>query len=84
VGCGGGDVALELARLVGPEGEVVGIDLDEVKLALARDEARATGVENVEYRPATSTRSRTTAPSTSSTRATCSRTCAIGCARWAR
>jgi SAM-dependent methyltransferase len=49
-GCGGGDVSLVLAALAGAEGAVVGIDVDEVKLALAREEARAAGVGNVEYR----------------------------------
>lgn len=32
LGCGGGEVTLEMARLVGPGGSVTGIDLDEVKL----------------------------------------------------
>jgi SAM-dependent methyltransferase len=50
VGAGGGDVALELARRVGPAGHVLGIDIDDTKLALARDEAAAAGVSNVEYR----------------------------------
>ena len=36
VGCGGGDVTLELARRVGPRGRVVGADIDETTLALAR------------------------------------------------
>jgi predicted O-methyltransferase YrrM len=49
-GCGGGDVTLELARLAGPDGEVLGIDRDEVKLELAREEARAAGFDNVAYR----------------------------------
>ena len=39
MGCGGGDVTLDLARKVGPEGRVVGIDLDETILQLAREEA---------------------------------------------
>ncbi|HEX2103815.1 MAG TPA: methyltransferase domain-containing protein [Solirubrobacteraceae bacterium] len=52
VGCGGGDVTLALARLAGPAGEAVGIDIDEVKLRLARDEAADAGVENVDYRAA--------------------------------
>jgi len=39
MGCGGGDVTLGLARLVGPGGRVVGIDLDAVKLDAAREEA---------------------------------------------
>jgi SAM-dependent methyltransferase len=50
VGCGGGDVTLQLASLVGDEGEVVGVDMDPGKLALARDEAAAAGASNVEYR----------------------------------
>jgi SAM-dependent methyltransferase len=41
VGCGGGDSSLELARLVGPQGRVVGIDLDATKIELARREAMA-------------------------------------------
>jgi len=49
VGCGGGDVTLELAERAGPEGRVVGVDLDEEALALARDEAEALGLD-VEYR----------------------------------
>ena len=48
-GCGGGDVTLELAARVGPRGRVVGIDLDEEKLAVARAEAADAGVEHVEY-----------------------------------
>lgn len=50
VGCGGGDVSFDLARLVGPKGRVVGIDLDEVKLAAARTEAAAAGLTNLEFR----------------------------------
>lgn len=49
LGCGGGDVTLELARLVGPEGSVVGIDFDEEKLAIAQDEAINMGFRNVRY-----------------------------------
>ena len=30
-GCGGGDVTLELARRVGPDGKVLGIDMDATK-----------------------------------------------------
>jgi SAM-dependent methyltransferase len=50
VGCGGGDVTLDLARLVGPEGRIVGCDIDETKLDLARREAEEKGFGNVEYR----------------------------------
>jgi len=49
VGCGGGDLSLDLARLVGPRGSVVGIDLDAVKIAAARAEAVAAGVPNVAF-----------------------------------
>ena len=49
VGCGGGDVSLELARRVAPRGKVLGVDIDETKLHLARREAEARGVRNVEF-----------------------------------
>ena len=49
VGCGGGDVTLELARLA-PNGHVTGIDLDEAKLDVARRELAGTGISNVDYR----------------------------------
>ena len=52
VGCGGGDATLELARRVGPEGKVVGLDIDEQKLQIAREEAQEQGVDNVEFRVA--------------------------------
>ena len=49
VGCGGGDVTIPLARLA-HRGRVVGTDIDETKLELARAEALPAGVENVEFR----------------------------------
>lgn len=52
VGCGGGDVSVELARLVAPNGRVVAIDLDEVKIDIARGEAAAQQVSNVDFRVA--------------------------------
>jgi demethylmenaquinone methyltransferase/2-methoxy-6-polyprenyl-1,4-benzoquinol methylase len=42
VACGTGDLALELARRVGPGGEVIGSDFSENMLALARQKAAAT------------------------------------------
>lgn len=48
-GCGGGDVTMELARRVAPTGTVVGIDRDEEKLKIAREEAREQGLNNIEY-----------------------------------
>ena len=49
-GCGGGDVTLELAGRVVPGGHVIGMDLDETKLELARVEAARCGIDNVTYR----------------------------------
>jgi len=46
---GAGDVTLEIAGRVGATGRVVGIDMDEVKLDLARHDALAAGVTNVEF-----------------------------------
>ena len=39
VGCGGGDVTLKMAAIVGAEGNVVGVDRDEAILRLAGQEA---------------------------------------------
>jgi ubiquinone/menaquinone biosynthesis C-methylase UbiE len=50
LGCGGGDVAVELAKLVGPDGHVTGIDIDETSVAIARREAAEQGLANIEYR----------------------------------
>ena len=47
VGCGCGDTTLDLARRVGPEGAVVGIDVCEPFLAAAR--AEAAGWPNITY-----------------------------------
>jgi SAM-dependent methyltransferase len=49
IGCGFGDTTRRLAALVG-EGEVVGVDVSEPFLDLAREEAAEAGVANVEYR----------------------------------
>jgi precorrin-6B methylase 2 len=50
VGCGSGDVTLDLARRVGPQGRAIGIDFDEDLVRLAREDARGHGVQNVEFR----------------------------------
>jgi SAM-dependent methyltransferase len=52
VGCGGGDVSVELARLVAPNGRVVAMDLDEVKIDIARGEAATQQVSNIDFRVA--------------------------------
>jgi SAM-dependent methyltransferase len=49
IGCGFGDTTRRLAELVG-DGEVVGVDVSAPFLDLAREEAEAAGIGNVEYR----------------------------------
>ncbi len=49
VGCGGGHVTRELARRAGEDGFATGIDLDATVLELARLDADAAGVGNVEF-----------------------------------
>ena len=49
VGCGFGDTAIQMARRVGPTGSVVGIDCCARFLELARCDAAAAGVDNVEW-----------------------------------
>jgi SAM-dependent methyltransferase len=50
VGCGGGDVTFDLARLAGAHGRAVGSDIDQTKLDLAQAEAAEQGIPNVEFR----------------------------------
>jgi ubiquinone/menaquinone biosynthesis C-methylase UbiE len=50
LGCGGGEVTFEIARLVGAQGHVTGVDMDEVKLSLARATATERGLTNVAFR----------------------------------
>jgi ubiquinone/menaquinone biosynthesis C-methylase UbiE len=50
VGCGAGHVSRALAERVGPDGHVLGLDFDPVKLETARRQARRAGLQNVEYR----------------------------------
>jgi ubiquinone/menaquinone biosynthesis C-methylase UbiE len=48
-GCGFGDTALQLARLVGPTGSVLGIDCCEGFLQYGRQDAKAAGLDNVGF-----------------------------------
>jgi SAM-dependent methyltransferase len=50
VGCGVGDVSFLVASLVGPEGSVVGVDLDAAALKFADERRAAQGISNVEFR----------------------------------
>lgn len=52
VGCGCGDTSLELARRVGPEGEVLGLDISGPMLEVARRRAAEAGAEGLEFRQA--------------------------------
>ena len=49
LGCGGGDTTLQLAELVGSQGRVKGIDIDPVKMEIARQEAAQHGIDWVTY-----------------------------------
>jgi ubiquinone/menaquinone biosynthesis C-methylase UbiE len=50
VGCDVGDVSFLVPALVGPEGLVVGVDLDAEALKLAEEPRSAQGITNVEFR----------------------------------
>jgi SAM-dependent methyltransferase len=50
VGCGGGHVTQLLARLVGPAGRVVGVDIDQVKIATAQAAAAEAGLSHATFR----------------------------------
>ncbi|MCK9897965.1 methyltransferase domain-containing protein [Frankia sp. AgB32] len=49
LGCGPGAVSVEMARLVGAAGAVVGVDQDAPSLAAAEELGRRAGVGNVEW-----------------------------------
>jgi len=49
IGCGTGDVTLELARRIGPTGKTVGFDIDLGALDVARAEAENARVASVEF-----------------------------------
>ena len=49
VGCGVGEVALLAARMVAPGGDVVGIDLDESAVQMARHRAAGEELINIQF-----------------------------------
>lgn len=49
VGCGFGDTAIQLAKRVGPEGEVVGLDCCAAFLDYGREDAKRAKVANVSF-----------------------------------
>ena len=48
-GCGFGDTAIQLARLVGPAGSVLAVDCCDGFLAYGRQDAKAAGISNVTF-----------------------------------
>jgi SAM-dependent methyltransferase len=50
VGCGGGMDSLIAARMAGPTGQVIGVDMTPTMLARAWSAAAQTGLTNVEFR----------------------------------
>jgi len=52
VGSGVGDIALLLAGIVGPKGEIVGIDFDQAALAVAARRVSERGLDHVSFRVA--------------------------------
>lgn len=49
VGCGPGELTFLAARLVGPEGTVIGVDLSPEAIEMARQRAAAIGLTNVHF-----------------------------------
>lgn len=49
VGCGAGDVSFLLAQMVGPSGEVIGVDRSEEAVAMATARAQAMGLSQVSF-----------------------------------
>ena len=52
VGCGSGASAIPAGKVVGPHGRVIGADLADRLLAMARAKAAAQKLENIEFREA--------------------------------
>jgi ubiquinone/menaquinone biosynthesis C-methylase UbiE len=50
VGCGVGDVSFLVSEIVGEQGSVVGIDVDEAALKVAQGRRDTTGIANIEFR----------------------------------
>jgi ubiquinone/menaquinone biosynthesis C-methylase UbiE len=49
IGCGFGDTSQRLAAMVGPDGTVLGIDVSEPFIELARAEAAGAGIDNLGF-----------------------------------
>ncbi|MCW2856478.1 MAG: Methyltransferase type 11 [Marmoricola sp.] len=55
VGCGPAAMSVEIARIVGPSGRVIGVEREEEALRAARQVVAESGLENVELRHGTAT-----------------------------
>jgi len=49
IGCGYGETCLEIGKIVGPNGEVLGLDCTEAFLEIANKERDEAGIDNVKY-----------------------------------
>lgn len=49
IGCGYGETSIEIGKIVGPEGEVLGLDCTQAFLDIANKERDESGVENVRF-----------------------------------
>jgi len=49
IGCGYGETSIEMGKLVGPEGEVLGLDCTQAFLDIANRERDEAGLENVRF-----------------------------------
>lgn len=49
IGCGYGETSIELGKMVGPEGEVLGLDCTQAFLDIANRERDEAGLENVRF-----------------------------------
>jgi len=52
LGCGSGEALIQVAERVGAEGMVIGVDMTDAMVALARDRVRVEGLENVDVHSA--------------------------------
>jgi trans-aconitate methyltransferase len=52
IGCGMGDVTILVAQLVGPQGKVMSIDMDQASISIAQSRATAAGLVNTMFRQA--------------------------------
>ncbi len=58
VGCGCGETSIEMARLVGPAGSVLGIDVSQPMLAIARSQGQSATLSHLSFLEADASRSR--------------------------